>query len=101
MAGLYKVLTGRPSGKGNRYAEKIQTEEISLRGISGGYKILFSYFFKKCRKDALIFRCKEAKILLRKEKSVSYGKAALPFLKSTKGEKDNEEQQSDQCSSGT
>ena len=36
MAGLYKVLTGRPSGKGNRYAEKIQTEEISLWGISGG-----------------------------------------------------------------
>ena len=36
MAALYKVLTQQPSGKGNRYAEKIQTEEIPLRGISGG-----------------------------------------------------------------
>ena len=36
IAGLYKVLTGRPSGKGNRYAEKIQTEEILLRRLFGG-----------------------------------------------------------------
>ena len=36
MDGLYKVLTQRPSGKGNRYAEKIQAEKISLRGIFGG-----------------------------------------------------------------
>ena len=33
MAGLYKALTQRPSGKGNRYAEKVQTEEISLWGV--------------------------------------------------------------------
>lgn len=53
MPSLYKVLTQQPYRKGNKYAEKIQREEILLWGVSGG-SYLSSIYPSKEKREASI-----------------------------------------------
>ncbi len=66
------------------------------------YELKFLYFSIFCivfRKETFIFCADSAKILLQKEKC--FLRKALDFLRKQKERKDYEEQQPDQCSSGS
>ena len=63
--------------KGNRYAEKIQTEEISLRGIPGSGKISFSYFFQKMPKRCTYITQQRGKNTLAERKNAFFGKSLI------------------------